>query len=640
MILSPSRTEYGTQRSLDIQILTDPTIKELYTSIVPFLSSQTTSTTPPHPLFPPPPSNIQNYKTIVVQIAFASDASVVAVAQAHVYSLGGKTTCDIKTVLVHGSHRRNGYGLLVVQELLATTAKCHGAVIAVVNLLPETVMISSKLFRSADFDLTGDTASRYLNATSPVKGRRTQAWSAEPNQSIRGNRTSAGKDTKHKSGTWSNEMSIEYWAGGARKIFNVGLPSFHHARTMIDNTEDSNNACSVQPSQLPHVPIEVAKHLCAMKRIDPNQRVTLSLSELVSYKLSQQWWLDVQLPQTEFHVVQQAQQMMKKLSSSAQEEQPRQLQQLQQPQQPQQPQQSQQPSLHQFSSTKELPGMEKRIGTTKNSTSTIEDQNATIRDLKEQLRVNELSLRKATMLLKVKDKQFVQRQPRKEMQPMQQPQSISSGDLSFQISGTRISNRGKNYAASKTKTGRGNRYNNRPVEGEENGNDTKSNGRATISPMRAMAAKHKKKIEGALDGAALQKKGGIRLDFVDDGGGGKNKKHRERSPMRGFLEKSAYSRPFDKVNRSSLPPSLPKMKQDKKIQPPSIEPVPVPGVEHSSPLPRTPEKQLLTKSTISRLSEEQLQRARSRVATMLKEEKNRLNNQEHIVVPDDAVLHE
>jgi hypothetical protein len=94
------------------------------------------------------------------------------------------------------------------------------------------------------------------------------------------------------------------------------------------------------------------------------------------------------------------------------------------------------------------------------------------------------------------------------------------------------------------------------------------------------------------------------------------------------------------VNRSSLPPSLPKMKQDKKIQPPSIEPVPVPGVEHSSTLPHTPEKQLLTKSTISRLSEEQLQRARSRVATMLKEEKNRLNNQEHIVVPDDAVLHE
>ena len=72
---------------------------------------------------------------------------------------------------------------------------------------------------------------------------------------------------------------------------------------------------------------------------------------------------------------------------------------------------------------------------------------------------------------------------------------------------------------------------------------------------------------------------------------------------------------------------------------PSIEPVPVAGVGQSSTLPHTPEKQLLTKSTISRLSEEQLQRARSRVATMLKEEKNRLN-QEHIVVPDDAVLHE
>ena len=178
------------------------------------------------------------------------------------------------------------------------------------------------------------------------------------------------------------------------------------------------------------------------------------------------------------------------------------------------------------------------------------------------------------MLLKVKDKQFVQRQPSKEMQPMQQQQSVSSGDLSFQISGTRISNRGKNYVASKTKTGHGNRYKNRPVQEEENGNDTKSNGRATISPMRAMAAKHKKKIEGALDGAALQKKGGIRLDFVDDGGGGKNKKHRERSPMRGFLEKSAYSRPFDKVNRSSLPGTKYRLGHQQKNEP-SIEPVEV-----------------------------------------------------------------
>ena len=136
----------------------------------------------------------------------------------------------------------------------------------------------------------------------------------------------------------------------------------------------------------------------------------------------------------------------------------------------------------------------------------------------------------------------------------------------------------------------------------------------------------------------MQKKGGIRLDFVDDGGGGKNKKHRERSPMRGFLEKSAYSRPFDKVNRSSLPGTKYRLGHQQKNEP-SIEPVPVAGVGQSSTLPHTPEKQLLTKSTISRLSEEQLQRARSRVATMLKEEKNRLN-QEHIVVPDDAVLHE
>lgn len=161
---SPQSTHYGTQRSLEIEIRTDPTRHEL-ADLQPFVNEHSTSV--------PLPSNYEtisrpgpNYSQLVVRVAHASDASTVAVA---VGSLGYHAATDaygveITHVVVHTSQRRRGYGTLALQKLLLESRR-HGCVLATASAAADAAApskggkgatggmekVASRLLRSTGF---------------------------------------------------------------------------------------------------------------------------------------------------------------------------------------------------------------------------------------------------------------------------------------------------------------------------------------------------------------------------------------------------------------------------------------------------------------------------------------------------------
>jgi hypothetical protein len=631
---SSPTTSYGTQRSVDIEIFVDPTSKQLQPFIIPFIATHSSI-----------PFNTGNssltpgtYSTIFVQVSHSSDSSIVAIAQANVYFFGGKLTCNIVNVIVHTSHRNCGYGLLVLKQLIATSVKSHGAVLATATLQPTTAHISSRLFKSAGFELSSISSeknqiySRYLRPTKSILSpAKSPLIKSKQNSPIRiGNILGSSHESVVNGGNtseilqqqqWTNDVSIEYWAnGGARKILNVDVPSFNHACTMLNNNSNSDGGIS-KSSNLHNIPTNVATHLCSLKRVDFNQRVSLSLGELLALKLSKQWWLDLQIPITESNAIKHAQKTFLNEQKKKQ--------------------------MKHSSQKQKILKAGNQFREESSSFKEEKNHNEEIIQLREKLRLSELSLRKATMLLKLKQQKMSNessdginssstfsnlrsmttppRIPTKFSQELssQGVQNIvSPGDLSFQISGTRISNRGlprKNVVLTEKRT----------EMRDDNGSNNNDDESKKESSMRAMAELHKKKIENQIDDATMKRPGGIRLDFVDDNNSNK-KKIRERSPLRRFLEKSPCARPFDERRSRSGSSSGSKKQTDGKEKNAALASLEArrreaDAVKETLLLEISSPENKNSETIFSKLSEEQLERARSRVAVMLEEEKKMVN---------------
>jgi GNAT superfamily N-acetyltransferase len=149
---SPQSTHYGTQRSLEIEIRTDPTQDQL-ADLQPFVNEHSTSTPLPfdyETVRPPGPDHSQ----IVVRVAHASDASIVAVAVGSVGVASSDTAAgdsvEITHVVVRTSQRRRGYGKIAVVRLLSE-ARRYGCVLATAGRTRETTKATERLLRGAGF---------------------------------------------------------------------------------------------------------------------------------------------------------------------------------------------------------------------------------------------------------------------------------------------------------------------------------------------------------------------------------------------------------------------------------------------------------------------------------------------------------
>ena len=187
---SPSHTHYGTQRSLDIELFSDPPSSTLRT-----LRAFTTLHTPTT-AFQARLEHDNSSTHLYAQLSFASDASLVAVASASI----SLTTCTIQSVVVHTSHRQCGYGRLVVQQLLKAAAAQHAAVVAVVNECKfngdkTEKHVTLRLFQSVGFEEQSGQLVRYLRTNAPLM------------ESPDRNRTRQAAPPH-----WGNEVAMEYWA--------------------------------------------------------------------------------------------------------------------------------------------------------------------------------------------------------------------------------------------------------------------------------------------------------------------------------------------------------------------------------------------------------------------------------------------
>ena len=161
---SPQSTHYGTQRSLEIEIRTDPTRLEL-ADLQPFVNEHSTSI--------PLPSNYEtisrpgaNFSQLVVRVAHASDASTVAMAVGRLgyHAAPDAYGVEITHVVVRTSQRRRGYGTLALQKLLLESRR-HGCVLATASATAaaaapsnggeratgEMEKVASRLLRSTGF---------------------------------------------------------------------------------------------------------------------------------------------------------------------------------------------------------------------------------------------------------------------------------------------------------------------------------------------------------------------------------------------------------------------------------------------------------------------------------------------------------
>ena len=591
---SSPTTHYGTQRSLDFKYLIDPTSHELLT-ITPFINLHNNST-----LSSTDPTSNPNHSTILVQISYSSDATIVAVAQASLRTIGGQFTAEITHVVVHTSHRQGGYGQLVLKHILTVATK-QGACTAIAqpNTNQNNARITSKLFKRAGFQSSNSFGFvRYLRPssllsksieTSPTRRNKPKPTNMNNNNN-NSNESKSKNDRESPSHYITNkepwkEISIEYWChGGVRKVATVGIPTFSIGSSILSSSGrgSNRNLCK-------NVPLELSKHLCSLKRLDPDQRVSLSMSELLGYKLAMQWWLDLQQNENENDVLLSQERKSSTINTAAERE----IQSW--------------PYQHPLTSER-----------SKQSDSSNQTYQTEVAQLKQQLRSKELALVQARKELQQRSTQSQQQQPSQQQQQQQQQpqpsqqQKTSPGDLSFPISGERIHNRGP------------------PVfSGRVDEQHQKTN-TANTTNTQTIAARVKKKVENSSDvDNARIRPGGIRLDFMDTSNGNNGKVETKKfssPPMRGFMTKSAYTRPIArKVNKSESksPESARKLN---KIKSPSTSPKFMKSnISYDDVINEEEDT-----SFVSELSEEQLELARSRVAQMLLLEEEILNEEERM----------
>ena len=279
----------GHHRSLSFQTLINPSPKHLATKILPFIAnhySTSTSIQELNQIFTKSSSSKPENDIIIVTMSFAVSNEIcgVLLAELRPNTTSGRLT-RISNICIHSSHRRCGYGsLLLTKALSIVTSK--GSTVAVAPLHGSSKRAASRLLLQLGFETsTKLDFVKYLSTTSASQSR-------SPNTNIMKpfNRTSP----LSPSNTSGGEIQLEYWIeGSARKTTRVNVPTYDEAEHIVSNLTQSTDT-SLESHNVEKTSMQVADLLCSMKDLSPDHKITMSLRDVLSLQLTSKWWYALQ----------------------------------------------------------------------------------------------------------------------------------------------------------------------------------------------------------------------------------------------------------------------------------------------------------------------------------------------------------
>ena len=279
----------GHHRSLSFQTLINPSPKHLATKILPFIAnhySTSTSIQELNQIFTKSSSSKPENDILIITMSFAVSNEIcgVLLSELRPNTTSGRLT-RISNICIHSSHRRCGYGsLLLTKALNIVTSK--GSTVAVAPLHGSSKRAASRLLLQLGFETsTKLDFVKYLSTTSASQSRSPTTNIMKPF-----NRTSP----LSPSNTSGGEIQLEYWIeGSARKTTRVNVPTYDEAEHIVSNLTHSTHTSS-ELHNVQKTSMQVADLLCSMKDLSPDHKITMSLRDVLSLQLTSKWWYALQ----------------------------------------------------------------------------------------------------------------------------------------------------------------------------------------------------------------------------------------------------------------------------------------------------------------------------------------------------------
>ena len=279
----------GHHRSLSFQTLINPSPKHLATKILPFIAnhySTSTSIQELNQIFTKSSSSKPENDILIITMSFAVSNEIcgVLLAELRPNTTSGRLT-RISNICIHSSHRRCGYGsLLLTKALNIVTSK--GSTVAVAPLHGSSKRAASRLLLQLGFESsTKLDFVKYLSTTSASQSR-------SPTTNIM--KPSTRTSPLSPSNTSGGEIQLEYWIeGSARKTTRVNVPTYDEAEHIVSNLTQSTDT-SLESHNVQKTSMQVADLLCSMKDLSPNHKITMSLRDVLSLQLTSKWWYALQ----------------------------------------------------------------------------------------------------------------------------------------------------------------------------------------------------------------------------------------------------------------------------------------------------------------------------------------------------------
>ena len=423
-------------------------------------------------------------------------------------------------------------------------------------------------------------------------------------------------------------------------MVSVYVPSFQETvRTLAAHSPQQHGRGSSSSTVVgTNAAQRMSSHLCERKRVEEECRVTVPLGEVLRLRLIERWWLDTQRGVEEREVLEHAERMIVRGGES--EGRSGRIERSERSKRSERSERSGTTTTGEAEVVRnaenkvlleerlvrreeEIERLERRLlavvtsGSTRPSSSPArwrqEDDDDTIStNVSRQMGFNDRSSRQEDAAV---------------------ANVVSPGDLSFAVTGTRTHNRGPHLWSGKEEEVRKRRRRRMEEEKERR----KRGGGGGSEESRAMASLFKKRVEEETqeEKAMRRRPGGVRLDFIDDdnnngnGGDDGEKRRAFAPPLESFLQQSEYVRPLSSAKKA-LPRMSPARNGQKRRGGNGQKRGGGGGGERGAAAEEKMDNEEMRSPSLSRLTPEQLNLARSRVAQMLAEEEEFQMKQQHL----------
>ena len=214
----------GFGRSLSFQTIFNPTAHDITHTLLPFLQTHgATDRSATNSLFPAltTPTDL-----VVVRLSFHVSNTTCGLALFEMNTTDHPNTlAELTHICVHTSHRRQGYGRVLLQHALQTCIK-KGATMAFASVQGDTPRATCNLLQQMGFQTT--TANGY------VKHLERPAHRFQPPPNTIAEPVTKLKTTfrraRPRDSPQQKEVQLDYWVeGSARKTTRVAVPTYNEA---------------------------------------------------------------------------------------------------------------------------------------------------------------------------------------------------------------------------------------------------------------------------------------------------------------------------------------------------------------------------------------------------------------------------